>query len=92
MVLLPRLNKRIYPLRQVLAEQKIELPKSNSIREAFALLKNRKDKDKIQGRLKSSQRILKKTLKTKYFPMILFLMFNQYLWQTWGYFARSRLR
>lgn len=46
-MLLPRLNKRIYSFRQVSTERKIELPKPNSIREAFVLLKNRKDKDAL---------------------------------------------
>lgn len=51
---------------------------------AAELMKD-KSSAKVSGRLSSSKRILAKTIKTKYFLGIWFVMFNQYLWQTTGY-------
>nr|MBA4405531.1 hypothetical protein [Nanoarchaeum sp.] len=51
---------------------------------AAEYIKTQKSKTKVSGRLASSKKILKKTLKTKYFIGVLFMMFNQYLFQTLG--------
>lgn len=40
---------------------------------------------KVTHRIVSSISILKETIKTKYFPMVLFMMFSQYFWQTLGF-------
>lgn len=48
-------------------------------------MKTKKDKGKVGGRISSSKRIIIKTVKTKYFLGVLFMMFNQYFWQTMGY-------
>ncbi len=48
-------------------------------------LKIKKETNKVGNRLTSSKRILAKTLKSKYFPGVLFMMINQYLFQTLGY-------
>lgn len=45
----------------------------------------KKRKDLVNNRFASAFRIIKKTFKTKYFPGVLFMMFNQYLFQLLGY-------
>jgi glycosyltransferase involved in cell wall biosynthesis len=52
---------------------------------AAEFLKEKKDSGEVGKRFSSSKRILKKTIKTKYFPGVFFMMVNQYLWQTFGY-------
>jgi glycosyltransferase involved in cell wall biosynthesis len=44
----------------------------------------------VANRIRSSQLVLIKTLKTKYFPMILLMMINQYFWQAVGYSLQSK--
>jgi len=51
---------------------------------ATEYMKVHKNKGKVSGRLASSKKILKKLIKTKYFIGVLFLMVNQYLFQTLG--------
>lgn len=51
---------------------------------AAEYIKNKEGSGKVGNRLASSKRILAKTIKTKYSPGILFMMINQYLWQTAG--------
>jgi len=46
---------------------------------------NEKGKGKVNNRIESSKRILSKTITTKYFLGIIFMMLNQYLWQGIGY-------
>lgn len=48
-------------------------------------LKQSKGNGKVGGRLASSKKIVMKTIKTKYFFGVLFVMLNQYFWQTAGY-------
>lgn len=54
---------------------------------AAEYLKNKKNTEKIGRRLASSKRILIKIAKEnpKYLLSVLWMMFNQYLWQTGGY-------
>jgi glycosyltransferase involved in cell wall biosynthesis len=52
---------------------------------AAEFLKQKKNSGKVGGRLSSSKRILTKTIKTRYFIGVLFMMLNQYIWQTGGY-------
>jgi glycosyltransferase involved in cell wall biosynthesis len=52
---------------------------------AAEYMKSKKSKGNVSNRVSSSKKILLKTIKTKYFPGVLFMMFNQYLWQTLGY-------
>jgi len=52
---------------------------------AAEYLKTKKIKGQISSRLNSSKKILLKTMRTKYFPGVIFMMFNQYLWQSAGY-------
>ena len=56
---------------------------------AAEYMKTKKKEGKVGNRLKSSKKILKKTLKTKYFIGVLFMMFNQYLFQTLGYLVKK---
>jgi GT2 family glycosyltransferase len=56
---------------------------------AAEYMKTKKGEEKIGNRLNSSKKILKKTLKTKYFMGVLIMMFNQYLFQTIGYLVKK---
>jgi len=58
---------------------------------AAEYLKIKKNSGKVGGRLSSSKRILIKVAKekTKYLPGVLWMMLNQYFWQTGGYLWRK---